>query len=53
MITIHMEKVFKKQQIYSLQNNKKGLRYFYKIIYKRGLVWQGEMKKRILQNLKL
>ena len=38
---------------YSLQNSKKGLRYFCKIIYKRGLIWQGEMKKRILQNLKL
>ena len=41
------------EHIYSLQNSKKGLRYFCKIIYKRGLIWQGEMKKRILQNLKL
>lgn len=48
-----LEKVFQKQHIYSLQNSKKGLRYFCKIIYKRGLIWQGEMKKRILQNLKL
>ena len=47
------KKVFQKQHIYSLQNSKKGLRYFCKIIYKRGLIWQGEMKKRILQNLKL
>ena len=47
------KKFFQKQHIYSLQNSKKGLRYFCKIIYKRGLIWQGEMKKRILQNLKL
>lgn len=46
-------KSFLEAHIYSLQNSKKGLRYFCKIIYKRGLIWQGEMKKRILQNLKL
>ncbi len=46
-------KLFRSNIFILYRITKKGLRCFYKIIYKRGLIWQDEMKKRILQNLKL